>query len=43
MDGAKRDTFRFDMTVEKDGKAENESYTFFDDNGTWKLCGVEAK
>ena len=43
VDGAKRDTFRFDMTVEKDGKAENESYTFFDDNGTWKLCGVEAK
>ncbi len=43
VDGAKRDTFRFDMTVEKDGKAENDSYTFFDDNGTWKLCGAEAK
>ena len=30
------------LTVEKDGATESDTYTFFDDNGAWKLCGINA-
>ena len=41
IDGQTYDSFSIDLVIDRAGEKTYERYTFYDDNGAWKLYGVE--
>ena len=41
VDGVEYESFSIDLVIDRDGDKTYERYTFYDDNGTWKLFGIE--
>ena len=41
VDGKACESFSIDLVIEKSGNKRYERYTFYDDEGTWKLFGIE--
>jgi len=43
VDGQEYDSISVDLKVETNGQETMERYSFFNDNGTWKLYEIETK
>lgn len=41
IDGQTYDSFSIDLVIDRAGEKTYERYTFYDDNGAWKLYGIE--
>lgn len=42
VDGAAKESFSFDAVVNRAGAQSHERYTFYNDEGAWKLCAIEV-
>ena len=41
LDGVEYESFSIDLVIDRNGEKSYERYTFYNDNGTWKLFGIE--